>query len=43
MGFDTGIDIHVIIDTAKWLEGPLGASMPAMLTRDRVFPAAKVA
>ena len=43
MGFETGIDINRIIDTAKWLEGPLGASMPAMLTRAGVFPAARAA
>ena len=43
MGFETGIDISKIIETAKWLEGPLGASMPAMLTRAGVFPAAKAA
>ena len=43
MGFETGIDINSIIETAKWLEGPLGASMPAMLTRSGVFPAARTA
>lgn len=43
MGFETGIDINKIIETAKWLEGPLGASMPAMLTRAGVFPSAKAA
>ncbi len=39
MGLKTGIDINKIIETAKWLEGPLGTSMPAMLTRAGVFPA----
>lgn len=43
MGLNTGIDINRIIETAKWLEGPLGASMPAMLTRAGVFPATKAA
>ncbi len=43
MGFETGININKIIDTAKWLEGPLGASMPAMLTRAGVFPVARAA
>ena len=43
MGFETGIDIDKIIDTAKWLEGPLNAPMPAMLTRAGVFPAARAA
>ena len=43
MGFETGIDINSIIDTAKWLEGPLNAPMPAMLTRAGVFPATRAA
>ncbi|MGI9229534.1 MAG: hydroxymethylglutaryl-CoA lyase [Gammaproteobacteria bacterium] len=39
MGLQTGVDIEKIIATAKWLEGPLQSSMPAMLTRAGVFPA----
>ena len=39
MGLKTGIDIDGIIETAKWLEGPLGSAMPAMVTRAGVFPA----
>jgi hydroxymethylglutaryl-CoA lyase len=39
MGFETGIDINGVIDTAHWLEGPLGTAMPAMVTRAGVFPA----
>ena len=39
MGFETGIDINGVIDTARWLEGPLGTAMPAMVTRAGVFPA----
>ena len=39
MGFHTGVEIDKIIATAKWLEGPLQTSMPAMLTRAGVFPA----
>lgn len=38
MGFATGIDIDGIIATAKWLEGPLGTAMPAMVSRAGVFP-----
>lgn len=38
-GMETGIDIQKIIDTAKWLEGPLQSPMPGMLTRAGVFPA----
>ena len=40
MGFETGISIEKIIETAKWLEGPLGAAMPAMVSRAGVFPPA---
>ena len=43
MGLKTGIDIDKIIETAKWLEGPLGTAMPAMVTRAGVFPSAKAA
>ena len=39
MGFETGVDIGGIMETARWLEGPLGAAMPAMVTRAGVFPA----
>lgn len=38
MGLETGIDIGKIIDTARWMEGPLETKMPAMLTRAGVFP-----
>lgn len=38
MNINTGIDIHKVIETAKWLEGPLQTSMPGMLTRAGVFP-----
>lgn len=39
MGLETGIHIDRIIETAKWLEGPLDSPMPAMVTRAGVFPA----
>ena len=39
MRMDTGVDVEKIIETALWLEGPLEASMPAMVTRAGVFPA----
>jgi hydroxymethylglutaryl-CoA lyase len=39
MGFETGIDLGRVIETAHWLEGPLGAAMPAMVSRAGVFPA----
>lgn len=38
MGFATGVDLGRIIETARWLEGPLGTPMPAMVTRAGVFP-----
>ena len=40
MELDTGIDIGKVIETSKWLEGELGAKMPAMITRAGVFPSA---
>jgi len=40
MGLETGVDIGRIIETARWLEGPLGTSMPGMLTRAGMFPGA---
>ena len=43
MGFVTGIDIAKIIATTKWLEGPLGIAMPAMVSRAGVFPPALTA
>ncbi|HEY7841747.1 MAG TPA: hydroxymethylglutaryl-CoA lyase [Gammaproteobacteria bacterium] len=38
MRLETGIDIGKVIETARWMEGPLGTKMPAMLTRAGVFP-----
>ena len=38
MGFETGISLNKIIETAKWLEAPLGAQMPAMVSRAGSFP-----
>ncbi|MGR8949038.1 MAG: hydroxymethylglutaryl-CoA lyase [Gammaproteobacteria bacterium] len=38
MGFETGISIDKVIETAKWLEGPLGSAMPAMVSRAGLFP-----
>jgi hydroxymethylglutaryl-CoA lyase len=38
MGLQTGVDIEAIMACARWLEGPLQAKMPAMLTRAGVFP-----
>ena len=40
MGFESGVDIEKVIETSKWLEGPLEAQMPAMITRAGVFPSA---
>jgi hydroxymethylglutaryl-CoA lyase len=40
MGFETGIDVAKVIETSKWLEGPLEAPMPAMITRAGLFPSA---
>ena len=38
MGMETGVDIEKIIKTAKWLEGPLEAEMPGMVTKAGLFP-----
>lgn len=38
MGLETGVDVEKIIETALWLEGPLEAAMPAMVTRAGLFP-----
>ena len=40
MGYETGISVEKVIETAKWLEGPLEAPMPAMITRAGLFPSA---
>jgi len=42
MGFETGISIEGIMETARWLEGVLEAQMPAMVTRAGLFPPNKV-
>ena len=41
LGFETGIDIKQVMDTARWLEGPLGISVPSMVTRAGLFPGAQ--
>lgn len=38
MGMETGVDIKKIIETAKWLEGPLESQMPGMVTKAGLFP-----
>ncbi|MEX2481109.1 MAG: hydroxymethylglutaryl-CoA lyase [Gammaproteobacteria bacterium] len=38
MGYTTGVDIERVMATARWLEGPLEAPMPAMVTRAGLFP-----
>ena len=38
MGMRTNININKVIETAKWLEGPLQASVPSMLAKAGVFP-----
>ncbi len=39
MGMETGVDISKIIETAKWLEGPLEAEVPGMVTKAGLFSA----
>jgi hydroxymethylglutaryl-CoA lyase len=38
MGMRTNINIDKVIETAKWLEGPLQSTVPSMLTKAGVFP-----
>jgi hydroxymethylglutaryl-CoA lyase len=37
-GFDTGIDLDKLIETARWLEGQRGRPVPSMLSRAGGFP-----
>ncbi len=38
MGLHTGISIEQVMETARWLEGPLEASVPGMVTKAGLFP-----
>ncbi|NKY31869.1 hydroxymethylglutaryl-CoA lyase [Nocardia speluncae] len=38
-GIDTGLDIHPLLDTAKWLDTVLGYRVPGQLARAGLFPA----
>ncbi len=40
MKIDTGIDLAAAIDAARWLEGIIGRTNPAMLGRAGIFPPA---
>ncbi len=42
MGFETGVDLDKVIETSRWLEGPLGTAMPAMLAHAGPFPRASI-
>jgi hydroxymethylglutaryl-CoA lyase len=37
-GYDTGVDLSKLIDTARWLEGELGKRLPAMVSKAGGFP-----
>jgi hydroxymethylglutaryl-CoA lyase len=37
-GIQTGIDLEALIDTARWLQGPLGRVPPGMLAKAGSFP-----
>jgi hydroxymethylglutaryl-CoA lyase len=37
-GFDTGIDLQRLIDTARWLEAQRGKAVPSMLSKAGGFP-----
>ncbi len=38
MGLDTGLNLGTLMGTSRWLEGPLGKSLPALLGRAGLFP-----
>ncbi len=40
-GIRTGVSIEKIMQTARWLEAPLGTRIPAMVTRAGLFPPAR--
>ncbi|MBI4692818.1 MAG: hydroxymethylglutaryl-CoA lyase [Gammaproteobacteria bacterium] len=43
MGYDAGIDLAALVATAHWLEGPLGAKLPAAVSRASLFPPIRTA
>ena len=38
MGVDHGLDLDALIDTARWLAGPLGKPVPSMVSKAGGFP-----
>ncbi len=40
MGLNTGLNLETLMGTSRWLEGPLGKSLPALLGRAGLFPSA---
>ena len=40
MGCETGLDLKALVDVGRWLEGPLGRTVPAAMGRAGVFPRA---
>ncbi len=40
MGFDTGVDLQILADSAPWLEQLLGHSVPGLLGKAGLFPRA---
>mgnify|MGYP005810003991 CR=1 FL=1 len=43
MGYDAGISLAALVDAAHWLEGPLGAKLPAAVSRASPFPPVQLA
>lgn len=41
MGVEHGLDLDVLIDTAHWLERPLGKAVPSMVSKAGGFPGGK--
>lgn len=38
MGVRTGFDLDRLIETSRWLEGPLGTAVPGLIAKAGVFP-----
>jgi hydroxymethylglutaryl-CoA lyase len=38
MGFDTGVDLPVLLDTSRWLQGMLDHVVPGMVVKAGLFP-----
>lgn len=42
MGFETGVDLPVLLETSRWLQGKLHHTVPGMVVKAGLFPASAV-